>query len=88
MEAAFTALSNQRYGIRAGFMNPALYAAGEAATASASSFRDITVGTNDCFNNGFFYYNARPGFDMASGWGSPQWDILGPALAADTAAPQ
>jgi kumamolisin len=64
--AAFTALINQRNAglgdATLGFANPTLY---ELATSTSSStlFNDITIG-----NNG--YYNAGPGYDDATGWGS------------------
>jgi hypothetical protein len=36
---------------------------------SPASFRDTTTGTNG-------YYSASTGFDMATGWGAPQWSEL------------
>ncbi len=54
---------------RIGFANPALYAiAGGAGFATA--FGDITTGNNDLgFQNGL--YPAGPGYDLASGLGTP-----------------
>ncbi len=57
--AGLIALANQRNGAAAGFVNPALYAAG-----AKSAFRDITKG-----NNGGF--SAGSGWDACSGQGSP-----------------
>jgi len=51
-----------------GFVAPELYAV--AASNYSSSFDDITIGDNDVFNLGFGYA-AGPGFDLASGLGSP-----------------
>ena len=48
---------------RMGLVNPALY--NEATTG----FNDVTVGSNDLFGVGS--YSAGPGYDMASGLGSP-----------------
>jgi hypothetical protein len=57
-----------------GFANPGLYAA--ARTAYATDFNDITSGNNNY--DGVSGYSAGPGYDMASGLGSPK----GTALAA------
>lgn len=52
-----------------GFANPALYTIARSPRYSAD-FHDITVGTNILFGStaGFA---AAPGFDLATGWGSP-----------------
>lgn len=54
----------------AGFVNPNLYAAGKAGTSGV--FTDITAGNNDVTqfgSNGG--YSATTGYDLASGWGTP-----------------
>ena len=51
-----------------GFVAPELYAV--AASSYATSYNDITVGNNDVFGLGLGY-SAEPGFDLASGLGSP-----------------
>eukprot|EP01063_Lacrimia_lanifica_P030708 TRINITY_DN4927_c0_g1_i1.p1 TRINITY_DN4927_c0_g1~~TRINITY_DN4927_c0_g1_i1.p1 ORF type:complete len:166 (+),score=24.32 TRINITY_DN4927_c0_g1_i1:47-499(+) len=58
-----------------GFLNPALYAA--AAAHAEDMFEDVTEGSTKCncvscdtCDNGFM---ATPGFDLATGWGSPKW---------------
>lgn len=51
-----------------GFLNPALYALG-----GASAFHDVTIGGN-------LYYSASPGWDYATGWGSPNTAALVSAL--------
>jgi kumamolisin len=66
--AGTVALINQdlkRKGLReAGFANPALYWMGEnASNLSPRPFHDVTAGNN-------LAYDAAPGFDLASGWGS------------------
>jgi len=57
--AGLIALANQQNGVDAGFVNPALYAAG-----ATKAFRDITLGNNGAFSAG-------PGWDACSGQGSP-----------------
>lgn len=57
---------------RIGLPNWALYAT--ATTTGATTFTDITVGTNDLYNVGCC--TAAPGFDPASGWGSVQFSAV------------
>jgi kumamolisin len=58
---------------RVGFANPALYSFGEHPSAQPSpAFNDITRGNN-------LYYSATPGWDFATGWGTPN----AAGLAAD-----
>jgi hypothetical protein len=52
-----------------GFINPALY---YLATSTPDDFNDITTGDNDLFGGNGGAYPATPGYDMASGLGSPQ----------------
>ena len=65
--AAFTALVNQQRQASQmpvlGFANPPLYAIGTTATSQAVDYHDITMGNN-------LFYQAGPGYDNASGWGS------------------
>jgi subtilase family serine protease len=80
--AAFTALANQRAtqaGLPPlGFLNPALYAIGEGP-AYASCFHDITTGNNTWTRsrNQFF---AASGYDLCTGWGTPNGTNLINAL--------
>jgi subtilase family serine protease len=58
------AVAAQACGVaRLGFVNPSLYA------MATTGFVDVTTGNNDLYNIG--EYNAGPGYDMASGLGSP-----------------
>ncbi len=58
------AVAAQACGVpRLGFINPSLYA------MSSTGFIDVTTGNNDLFNIG--EYSAGPGYDMASGLGTP-----------------
>lgn len=95
--AAFMALVNQQAvasgNPSVGFLNPAIYAIGEGSNY-ANDFHDITYGNNDARNNccGWPYYNAVPGYDLVTGWGSPNGqslidDLVPPAPASFTLAP-
>ena len=60
---------NQARGQRAGFLNPELYRLGNAQRrGGAAVFHDVTVGSNSV--DGVRGYPARPGYDLATGWGS------------------
>jgi kumamolisin len=65
--AAFTALVNEQRQAAAmsvlGFANPPLYTIGTTAASQTLDYHDITVGNN-------LFYQAGPGYDNASGWGS------------------
>ncbi len=47
-----------------GFADPLIYAVGKNATQDAADFNDYEVGTNGA-------YQALPGWDYVSGWGTP-----------------
>ncbi len=85
--AAFTALANQRAAIFGaspmGFLNPVIYAIG-ASPGYSANFYDITTGnnTNDVVGNEYF---AVPGYDLCTGWGSPNGtNLLYTLVPADT----
>ncbi|HVU45288.1 MAG TPA: protease pro-enzyme activation domain-containing protein, partial [Terracidiphilus sp.] len=95
--AAFMALVNEQAASAGnstvGFINPTLYAIGEG-TNYAADFHDITYGNNNARNNccGWPYYNAVPGYDLVTGWGSPNGqglidELAPPAAAVLTLAP-
>ena len=63
--AALTALGDQGCTKAIGEVNPKLYPLGSAA------FHDITTGNNDTTGTHPTEYAAGPGFDEASGWGTP-----------------
>ena len=62
---------------RPGFVAPLLWV---LAQHSPTSFLDITIGSNALF--GGSCCPARPGFDLASGWGSPFASSIAAALPA------
>jgi Pro-kumamolisin, activation domain/Putative Ig domain len=85
--AAFAALVNASSTCTApiGFANPALYTA--AANAYSSDFNDITMGNNDAGNVNGGEFPAGPGFDMASGLGTPNGSTLPATLCSGGSVP-
>ena len=77
MWAGYLALVNQQAvangGSPVGFINPSLYSTG-AGSGYAAAFHDVTVGSNG--------YSATSGFDLGTGWGSPNGSGLINALVA------
>jgi kumamolisin len=67
--AALVARCNERLGTRVGFVNPLLY----SDTRLRRAFRDVTAGGNGEFEAG-------PGWDAVTGWGSPRGRALLEAL--------
>ena len=82
--AALIALTNASArcaGTPIGFANPALYNA--AATAYSSDFNDVTSGNNDMTGSNGGLFPAGPGYDMATGLGSPNATALAQTLCTD-----
>jgi hypothetical protein len=75
--AGFFADTNQGCFSQLGGVGPALYA---AEGASGSNFTDITSGNNDLTDTNNKDYPATPGFDAASGLGTPNDQNLFKAL--------
>jgi hypothetical protein len=82
--AGFTALVNQLAVTNGqstvGFINPAVYAIGKGASYT-SGFNDITTGNNTRSGSSSKFY-AVPGYDLCTGWGTPNGSSLIIALAA------
>ena len=80
--AAFTALANQQAASLGkppvGFLNPAIYAIGKGPNY-ASTFHDITTG-NNFSSSSPTNYSAVPGYDLCTGWGTPNGQNLINAL--------
>ncbi len=81
--AAFTALVNQ-YAVSngqptIGFINPTVYAIGKG-TNYGPTFHDITTGNNTWSNSPSQFY-AVTGYDLCTGWGTPQGMSLISAMA-------
>ena len=76
MWAGYLALVNQQAvtnsGKTVGFINPTLYTIGEGSSYG-TDFHDVTSGSNG--------YSATTGYDLATGWGSPNGSGLITALA-------
>jgi subtilase family serine protease len=73
--AAFTALINQQLQADnlppVGFLNPIIYYIGSGpASYYTSAFHDITVGNNETPSSPN-RFSAGPGYDLCTGWGSP-----------------
>jgi kumamolisin len=83
--AALIAVINQKLKGRVGFVNPQLYALG----AGSSAFHDITADNNRVSFQQFknVGYDAGPGWDAASGLGSPDGTALSSLLRAGAVAP-
>ncbi len=79
MWAGYLALVNQQSVANdnktAGFINPSLYSIGEGSSYD-SDFHDISSGSNG--------YSATTGYDLATGWGSPNGSGLIDALAGSS----
>ena len=82
--AALIAIGNQMAGRPLGFIYPALYKIGTSEKAK-TDFRDITSGNNSWA--GVPGYNAAPGWDPVTGFGSPIADNLLPDLIAAGSSP-
>ena len=85
--AGYIALANQQRvtngGSTVGFINPAIYTIG-LGSSYATSFHDITSGSNAHGSNAGF--SAEPGYDLVTGWGSPNGTGLIGALTVTLSA--
>lgn len=84
MWAGFTALANEQAAASSrpplGLLNPLLYAIGTNASYS-TAFHDITTG-NDTNSSSPTRFFAVPGYDLCTGWGTPNGTNLINALVA------
>jgi len=89
--AGFLALVNQQSVANGkgtvGFINPALYNLGISASYSGA-FHDITSGSNPPSTGDGSGFNAVPGYDLVTGWGSPAGVGLINQLAGTSASPR
>ncbi len=80
--AGFMALVNEQAATagdsQPGFLNPTLYAIGEN---SGNALHDITSGNNQYVQGQATWFNAVPGYDLVTGWGSPAGQALIDQLA-------
>lgn len=77
--AGLTALINQQLGNPAGLLNPLIY----GGNISGPGFNDITSGNNDITGQ-IGGYDAGPGWDACTGWGSPNGSALVAALGGSS----
>ena len=80
--AAVIALADQYAGRPLGFVNPALYRIGRSASYH-QAFHDVTTGTSTVTSatQTITGYQATPGWDPVTGWGTPNAQALVPLLA-------
>ena len=80
--AALIALADQEAGHPLGFVNPAIYRIARGLLYH-QAFHDITTGDNTVVLNGVTVtgYQAGPGWDPVTGWGTPDAQVLIPLLA-------
>jgi len=79
--AGVIAIADQYAGRDLGFVNPAIYRIARSAQYHAA-FHDITKGTTTVNLSGpVTGYRAGPGWDPATGWGTPKVSALVPLLA-------
>jgi len=80
--AGLIALADQEAGHPLGFVNPAIYRIARGPLYH-KAFHDITTGTNTVVLNGVTItgYQAGPGWDPVTGWGTPDAQVLIPLLA-------
>ena len=80
--AALIALADQYSGRHLGLVNPAIYRIARSASYR-QAFHDITTGNSTAtFPQGTITgYQAAPGWDPVTGWGSPDAQVLIPLLA-------
>jgi subtilase family serine protease len=82
--AAVIALADQEAGQHLGLVNPAIYRIARSG-AYHSAFHDVVTGDNSVMwpTGVFLGYEAGPGWDPVTGWGSPDAQVLVPLLARD-----
>jgi subtilase family serine protease len=80
--AGIIALADQYAKQHLGFVNPAIYQIARGAQYD-QAFHDVTTGNNTAeFHQGTIAgYQAGPGWDPVTGWGSPNAEVLVPLLA-------
>jgi subtilase family serine protease len=82
--AAVVALADQEAGHHLGFVNPAIYQIARGG-AYHRAFHDVVTGDNSVMlpSRVVVGYQAGPGWDPVTGWGSPDAQVLVPLLAHD-----
>jgi subtilase family serine protease len=81
--AGFTRVLAQTVGFRLGPMNPLIYQLANqqfGSQSAANGFHDVTVGINSA--DGVTGFDAGPGYDQATGWGTIDFDVFAAAAKA------
>lgn len=84
--AGIMAIADQFAGRDLGFVNPAIYEIAKSPQYH-SAFNDVTKGTNSVRSlatHRLTGYSAGPGWERATGWGTPGASVLVPLLAGGT----
>ncbi len=83
--AGIIALADQDADRNLGFVNPEMYEIGKSAYYD-KAFHDVKVGNNTVTfpPHTITGYQATPGWDPVTGWGSPNAQVLVPLLALDS----
>jgi subtilase family serine protease len=83
--AGLIALADQEAGHPLGLVNPAIYQIARSPLGD-KAFHDIVTGNNTVVLNGdtISGYQAGPGWDPVTGWGTPDAQVLVPLLAGNT----
>ena len=78
------ALADQEAGQHLGFVNPTIYRIARGA-GYHRAFHDVVTGDNSVMlpSRVVVGYQAGPGWDPVTGWGSPNAQVLVPLLAHD-----
>jgi subtilase family serine protease len=84
MWAGYIALVNQQLASNGespiGFLNPTIYAQNVTASTYSADFHDITSGTSGS-------YSAVTGYDLVTGWGSPNSGLINALAGSSTSTP-
>jgi subtilase family serine protease len=82
--AGLIALADQEAGHPLGLVNPAIYQIARSPHYH-QAFHDVTTGNNSVVLNGdtITGYQAGPGWDPVTGWGTPDAQVLVPLIAHD-----
>jgi kumamolisin len=80
--ASLITLINAAKGSRVGYLTPVLYQASGSSTIGAAGCTDVVSGDNNTAKADG--YNAGPGYDACSGWGTPNGKNLAAALQSLT----
>ena len=79
--AGIVALADQQAGHRLGLINPALYRLGALQQYGVPNTGIVSVTSGNNSFNGVTGFHAKPGYNLATGWGTIDAAQFVPALA-------